>query len=162
VLEGDHRHIAVAASKDGGRTFAPGVIVSNDNWQLSACPVSGAALASTAKDNVEVTWYTEGAAGPAGLYVAHSNDGGKTFSPRELVSDAAKSGTPVIAGTICIFNGKNGVIRAETLGKDQRSANGIDIPSAGLPAAAPAGGKVVVAFVRSAGDGSTVWTDVIG
>lgn len=46
VLPGDFRHIAVASSADGGKTFSKPVIVSDDQWMIKGCPVSGAALAA--------------------------------------------------------------------------------------------------------------------
>jgi hypothetical protein len=162
VLEGDHRHIALASSHDGGVTFTPGVIVSNDNWQLSACPVSGAALASRENGEVELTWYTEGAAGPPGLYFTHSHDGGKTFSDRELMSDQAKSGTPALAGNTCVFNSKDGGVRAQTVSEERQAENAVAIADASLPAAASSVGKTIVAFVRAAGDSSSVWVEVLG
>ncbi|HYG11550.1 MAG TPA: sialidase family protein, partial [Pyrinomonadaceae bacterium] len=38
VLAGDFRHIAVAASEDGGQKFSAPVIVSDDRWVLKGCP----------------------------------------------------------------------------------------------------------------------------
>ena len=54
VLEGDHRHIAVARSDNGGETFNERVIVSDDKWQISACPVSGAALVAPRPGTLDV------------------------------------------------------------------------------------------------------------
>jgi len=157
VLVGDHRHIAVASSKDGGRSFSQGVVVSNDNWQLSACPVSGAALASAEKNEVEVVWYTEGAAGPAGLYYSSSHDGGKTFSERTLLSDAAASGTPVLANGACIFNTRDGGVKMLTLGDHGQTLASADIAQASVPATAAAGGKLIVAFTRATPNATGVW-----
>jgi hypothetical protein len=81
VLDGDHRHIAVASSSNGGESFSPRAIVSNDNWQIAACPVSGAAITATTSA-LNVVWYTAGAEGQAGYYTATSTDGGAKFGTR--------------------------------------------------------------------------------
>lgn len=96
VLEGDYRHIAVTSSADQGANFAAPRVVSDDRWQINACPVSGAALAAGTDGVLEVVWYTAGAAGAPGLYRTKSTDGGKTFAPRVLVSEGAVSGTPTM------------------------------------------------------------------
>jgi hypothetical protein len=44
VLPGDYRHIAVSSSSDQGKTFSAATIVSNDEWFLKGCPVSGDAI----------------------------------------------------------------------------------------------------------------------
>jgi hypothetical protein len=157
VLAGDHRHIAVAASRDAGATFDPGVIVSDDNWQLSACPVSGAALASTAKDEVEVAWYTAGAAGPAGLYFSTSRDGGKTFAGRTLIDADARSGMPVLSGTTSIFN-LQGRIRVARLGEHASANSPIDIDGATLPVLAASGKTMIVAYTNDVSGQSSVWS----
>jgi hypothetical protein len=43
VLPGDLRHIAVSSSADGGKSFTESKIVSDDQWVLAGCPVSGSA-----------------------------------------------------------------------------------------------------------------------
>jgi hypothetical protein len=163
VLKGDHRHIAVARSSDGGERFSRTSIVSDDNWQISACPVSGASLSSVGSDELDVIWYTAGAAGQPGVYLARSTDGGQTFGPRLFVSGAATSGTPVLlpaqAGReMAVFAGVNGEI--VTAGWQGIPANGFgqnSIVDADLPAAAMSGGKPFIAFVRMSGEKHAVW-----
>lgn len=96
VLDGDFRHIAVTYSTDDGDSFAPYTIVSNDKWQIAACPVSGAGLITDSQNTLKVVWYTAGDAGTPGIYQAESKDGGKTFAPRILISDKGAGGTPVV------------------------------------------------------------------
>ncbi len=96
VLPGDYRHIAVSALTDGGNVFSEPVIVSDDRWQISACPISGAPLVMSADKTLTVAWFTAGSAGKQGIYSAESKDGGKTFAPRVLISENAVSGTPVL------------------------------------------------------------------
>lgn len=96
VLPGEFRHIAVAASSDGGRSFAAPSVVSDDRWELRACPVSGPALAAGDGGALRVLWYTAGEAGPAGLYSAESSDGGRNFTPRRAVAGGSLHGTPLL------------------------------------------------------------------
>lgn len=96
VLEGDFRHIAVSSTTDGGDSFAPPVIISNDRWQIVGCPVSGAGMTVDAAGNLKIVWFTAGDAGTPGIYQTESKDGGKSFSPRVLISDKSANGTPVI------------------------------------------------------------------
>jgi hypothetical protein len=158
VLPGSFRHIAVASSSDGGRSFSNPSIVSDDKWILSACPVSGAALATNDAGELFAYWYTAGAAGEPGLYRARSADGGRTFGPRELVGAQAVSGTPVLMenakGTVCVFaaNGQQTVVvRDGDPSASRKYAN------AELPAVAASGDDAVIAFVRKAGSGRSVW-----
>jgi hypothetical protein len=94
VLPGDFRHIAIASTADGGASFTEPVIVSDDRWQINACPVSGAALSFDSKNALRVAWYTAGEAGQPGLYTSASEDGGKTFAPRLFIREGSVSGTP--------------------------------------------------------------------
>lgn len=158
VLDGDYRHIAVARSTDAGAAFSEGVIVSDDRWQISACPVSGVAMASSTPNSLDVMWYTAGDAGQAGVYFARSADGGKTFDRRILVSNEASSGTPTLIdreGTsIARFSSKDGsVITARWTGTPAASLAASKTRDASLPAAA----RESFAFVREANGRSSVW-----
>jgi hypothetical protein len=110
VLPGDFRHIAVASSADGGETFDAPTVVSDDRWELRACPVSGPALAAGGGGSLRVLWYTAGGAGRPGLYSAESNDGGRTFAPRRVVKEGNLRGTPLLladegGGPVAVFEG---------------------------------------------------------
>jgi hypothetical protein len=96
VLAGDHRHIAVATSQDGGKSFSQPGIVSDDQWLISGCPVSGATISVGPNGNAQVLWYSGGEAGPSGLYFAESKDAGKSFTPRRLISEGSVTGTPIL------------------------------------------------------------------
>ncbi|MBC7900641.1 MAG: exo-alpha-sialidase [Saprospiraceae bacterium] len=151
VLDGDFRHIAVASSTDGGQTFSEAVIVSDDEWKINACPISGAAL-SAEDDALKVLWYTAGDAGVAGVYTAESKDNGKTFSPRTLVNSDAVGGTPVITNQP---GGKASFVYPAKDGKVTVEAEIID--NATLPAAVHSNGKGYTAFVRNQGEKRAVW-----
>ena len=80
VSHGDVRDIQVASSPDGGATWSKPTGIAEDNWHLNACPHSGASLAILGK-RLFVAWHTV-REGTSQLYLAWSDDGGKTFSPR--------------------------------------------------------------------------------
>ena len=98
VLPGNFRHIAVATSVDGGTGFSKPVIVSDDRWMLEGCPVSGPSLlVDRASGNLKVAWYAAGEANAPGLYYSESSDKGRSFSPRQLLSQETVKGTPALA-----------------------------------------------------------------
>jgi hypothetical protein len=53
--------------------------VSHDDWQIAACPHQGPSLSVSSAGTYHVTWYTSGKV-RKGLFYAHSQDGGLTFS----------------------------------------------------------------------------------
>ena len=167
VLPGDFRHIAVATSGDGGQTFAAPVIVSDDKWQLSACPVSGAALEIAADGALNVLWYAEGAAGEPGLYRAVSRDGAQTFSPRQLFAAGRMRGSPLL-----LNNGPTGassaIWQANAGEKAQPMTTLLDaqgniakshaIAAAGeLPSAVSIKSGLFVAYIVKTGEKRAVW-----
>ncbi|NOT48410.1 MAG: hypothetical protein HOP17_11760 [Acidobacteria bacterium] len=156
VLPGDFRHIAVASTKDKGATFSERTIVSDDQWRLYACPVSGSALADRGDGRLNVTWYTAGEAGQAGVYSAESSDSGKTFGPRRLLGFDAAAGTPVAPtnSQACMFvtSGNDLTVVGDRAGT---------IKNATLPAAATVRDKIVTAFVRPEGDKRSVWVTTV-
>jgi hypothetical protein len=95
VLPGDFRHIAVSSSADG-KTFSKPAIVSDDQWVLKGCPVSGAALLAEAGGKLRVLWYAAGETGRHGIYWSESRDNGQTFSQRQLLAPTEAHGTPVL------------------------------------------------------------------
>jgi hypothetical protein len=101
VLPGDYRHIAVASSNDQGQSFSEPKIVSDDQWMIAGCPVSGPGMLAGADGRLRVLWYSGGKNGESGLYASESTDAGKTFGPRLLVNKGQTRGTPVLvkAGT---------------------------------------------------------------
>ena len=148
VLPGDFRHIAVAASEDGGETFAAPTVVSDDRWEIRACPVSGPALAAGEGGSLRVLWFTAGAAGQPGLYSSESKDGGRTFSPRSVLKEGNLRGTPML------LRDERGELVAVFEGANESGSNGLwqvrlggatgDAP----PASPVAGGDSASATVR--------------
>jgi BNR repeat-like domain len=80
VAHGDIRDVQVASSADAGGTWSEPRGVAEDNWRLNGCPHSGASLALLGK-RLFVAWHTV-RQDSGQLFVAWSDDGGKTFSPR--------------------------------------------------------------------------------
>lgn len=163
VLPGDFRHVAVARTTDAGATFSAGVIVGEDNWQINACPVSGAALSGDA-EKINVVWYTAGTAGKAGVYSATSTDGGRSFAPRILIDPEATSVTPVLpgsesGGTFLVYSLAVGNIVVAESQQIGGYAVRRTIEQSTLPAAAISGGRPVTLFVKTSGTTRAVWLD---
>jgi hypothetical protein len=165
VLPGEFRHVAVMSTSDGGETFAEQVIVNDDKWHIMACPVSGAPL-TVGKDGALATaWYTAGEAGSQGLYWAESKDGGKTFSPRALVSDGVIFGTSILlpdkgAGYRVIWTANGKITTARLSGRASDGGKPADVRELGegeLPAAATAGDLTYLAFIKNENGKKSVW-----
>ncbi len=161
VLPGDFRHIAVASTADGGETFNAPTVVSDDRWELRACPVSGPALAVGDGGSLRVLWYTAGEAGQPGLYGSESNDGGRTFTPRRVLKEGNLRGTPLLlkderGGLVAVFegtgeSGSNGLWRVR-LGEAMSDAGGAALIAGGASASASIGdGRLNVAYVAEGG-----------
>jgi hypothetical protein len=163
VLAGDFRHIAVAASENHGESFSAPVIVSDDQWQLNACPVSGASLAIGAKNQLEILWFTGGQAGQAGLYRSESSDGGKTFAPRSPVFENISVGASSLqADEDLNFNAvwdSGGKIFSRKFQPAQSEIK--EIGSGELPSAAISGRKLFVAFIKKEDARRGVWLSVL-
>jgi hypothetical protein len=88
VYPGNIRDIAFTLSRDGGRTFAEPVRVSEDKWELEGCPDDGPAMAVDARNGIHIVWptlATDAASAPTiALFYATSSDG-RRFTPRERI-----------------------------------------------------------------------------
>lgn len=85
VFANNIRDIVVATSSDNGTSFSKPVRVAVDNWQISGCPDTGAMM--QAKGNrLYITWQSESEGANAGIRIAWSDDGGKTFAKPLLAS----------------------------------------------------------------------------
>ena len=102
VYPGDIRDIAFTLSRDGGRTFAPPVRVSDDRWVLNGCPENGPSLAADARGRVHIVWPTVvpdaagGKASTLALFYAVSSDG-RQFSPRQRLTTVETPRHPQVA-----------------------------------------------------------------
>lgn len=89
IFEGGIRDHAIVTFDDQG---APGEVyrVSEDDWQISACPHQGPGLSIGPDGTYHVVWYTNGRV-RKGLFYAQSRDGGKTFSQPMPIGQPGKS-----------------------------------------------------------------------
>lgn len=161
VLPGSFRHIAVAASTDGGMTFSQPVIVSDDHWVLQGCPVSGPSLSvERASGSLKVVWYAAGEGNAPGVYFAESKDKGHSFSPRQLLSQETVRGTPALAvsrdNVVAIWQGADQVeTRMRELG-NAGSALSVAL-NAELPAATYANNKLFIAYITTEKAKRSIW-----
>jgi hypothetical protein len=88
IFEGNVRETVISRSLDGGETFSPSVIVGNDRWMYPACPHRPASLGVDRSGRLYVVWYTEGADETPAIYLAYSDDQGKSFSPKKQLNRA--------------------------------------------------------------------------
>ena len=174
VYEGNLRDIAFSASRDGGRTFAAPVRVSQDDWAINGCPDDGPAMSVDASGTVHLVWPTVvGGQTPEGaLFYASSRDG-RTFSPRLRIPTlgSPKPSHPQIAidggGRIVVawdeaVNGR----RMAAMREIRRSADAkvsfgepIVLSTQGpavYPIAATASGGLVAAWTAGTGESSTI------
>ena len=98
IFEGGIRDHAVMAFADPATPGEPRR-VSEDNWQIAACPHHGPSLSISAAGSYHVTWYTNGK-NRKGLFYARSRDAGVTFSDPLPIGrvDRSPSRPYVIAG----------------------------------------------------------------
>jgi hypothetical protein len=95
------RNHVLRKSTDGGATFGAPVEVSDDGWQVPACPHSGPSIGRDDRGYLHVTWFTLGrSVREAGLYYAVSRDGGRSFAPRQLVH--ANTGPDILHTTLAV------------------------------------------------------------
>jgi hypothetical protein len=78
VFPGNLRQVVVARSADGGRTWAEPALAQRDGWVIDGCPHAGPSMQVDAAGRVHVAWWS-GKRGAAGVFYAHSDDGGRTF-----------------------------------------------------------------------------------
>ena len=158
IFAGDVRDVVVARSTDGGATFEEPVRVHNDGWVYPGCPHAGPSIAVDGAGALHVVWYT-GAEGRAGLYLAASRDGGRTFgAPQPLskgtapVSHARLAPTP--DGVWIAWEDRNqpgGRVALSRCGPDGVLRFATELRGEGRsPAIAAAGGAPAVAWL--AGD----------
>ncbi len=86
IYSGGIRETVVASSTNNGATFSSPVIVGNDRWAFEGCPHRPATMGTDQQGRLFVTWYTEGPDDIPGVYIAFSDDRGKTFTPRRQLN----------------------------------------------------------------------------
>jgi hypothetical protein len=100
VYPGNIRDIAFTLSRDGGRTFASPIRVSQDKWVLEGCPDDGPSMAVDREHRIHIIWPTllqeEGKDPNLALFYAASSDG-QSFTPRERIPTEGTPHHPQIA-----------------------------------------------------------------
>jgi hypothetical protein len=103
VYPGNIRDIAFTVSRDGGRSFAAPVRVSEDSWELEGCPDDGPAMAIDNVSRIHVVWPTlvtnrtaSGEEPEKALFYATSVDG-RTFTARQRIPTEGTANHPQIA-----------------------------------------------------------------
>lgn len=86
IFSGGVRETVVSRSTDNGKSFSSSVIVGNDQWVYEGCPHRPATMGVDTQGRLYVTWYTEGPDDTPGVYLAYSDDQGKTFTPRRQLN----------------------------------------------------------------------------
>ncbi|MBX3330324.1 MAG: exo-alpha-sialidase [Nitrospira sp.] len=86
IFDGNIRETVVSRSMDHGETFSTSVVVGNDRWVYPACPHRPASLGVDQRGRLYVVWYTEGADETPAIYLAYSDDQGKTFSAKKQLN----------------------------------------------------------------------------
>jgi hypothetical protein len=115
VYPGVLRDMAFTVSRDGGRTFADPVRVSQDNWKIDGCPEDGPSLAVDRRGRIHIVWptvVTEGTRQGKALFHAVSSDG-RSFSPRVRIPTEAQPNHPQLAaapdGSLLVVWDESGV-----------------------------------------------------
>ena len=96
------RDIAIARF-DGTRWSYP-KIVSDDHWEIYACPIQGPSISASGQ-NVVVAWFT-GANDKPRVEVAFSSDGGNTFGAPVQVDE----GDPVGRVDVVALENGNAIV----------------------------------------------------
>ena len=75
-------------SYDGGQTFSDPVVISDDGWTFARCPHAGISIDVDSRNRIHAIWWTGGRTpDEAGIYYTYSQDGGKSFAPRQFIAD---------------------------------------------------------------------------
>lgn len=86
IFDGNIRETVVSRSIDGGETYSSSVVVGNDRWVYPACPHRPASIGVDRQGRLFVVWYTEGADETPAIYLAYSDDQGRTFSDKKKLN----------------------------------------------------------------------------
>jgi hypothetical protein len=154
-----------------GKWSAP-AIVSNDNWEIDACPVNGPAISASGR-NVAVAWFT-GANDKSRVNVALSTDSGKTFGKAIKIDDGNPSGrvgvvSQASGGAIVSWVERNGqkpevrikqVAANGTAGNAQAVSGTTGVQSGSFPRIVRSGSDLFVTWTGS-GDKPTVHTAAV-
>jgi hypothetical protein len=157
VFPPDLRHIAITTASNPDAQFSEPVMVSDDQWHLAACPVSGPSMLLDGTGGLNVAWFTQGDAGQQGVYLSRSTDNAATFSTRFLISPEATAGTPTLLPGNLIWPTTDGTASADLDLANFSSKNRANLPDAKHPVAVRSGDKLIVAFTKESTGSKSVW-----
>jgi hypothetical protein len=170
VYPGNIRDIAFTVSRDGGRTFAEPIRVSDDQWVLDGCPENGPAMALDGRERIHIVWLTlvsvTSDVEPAlALFYATSSDG-RTFSPRRrLPTEGVPKHAQIVSandGSLTVVweeqaGGKRHVVVGRQRGGEAFTRQVVSgAGSAVYPVVALAADSAVVAWTREANGTSVI------
>jgi hypothetical protein len=178
VYPGNLRDMAFTMSRDGGRTFAAPIRVSEDKWVLEGCPDDGPAMVVDTQGRIHVVWPTlvrepsTESAEPTetiALFYASSTDG-LTFTSRQRIPTEGLPHHPRIAlaadGSLAVgwdelTKGSRRVALARAIRADQGSPGFRREPltsqsPAVYPALAIAGGDVIAVWTSGTSTESSI------
>jgi hypothetical protein len=93
IINDEIRDMVLTYSNDNGKTFSEPKRISPDNWKINGCPHTGPTMTEN-ENGLHFSWYTSG--GGSGVFYCNSNDYGKSFSGRNIVSDKPSAKHPQI------------------------------------------------------------------
>ncbi len=93
IINGTVRDMVHIVSTDNGSHFSGPNRISADNWKINGCPHTGPAIARN-DNGLFFVWYTMGTGN--GIFFSSSPDNGRTFLPKNYVSDNASAKHPQI------------------------------------------------------------------
>ena len=127
IINDSIRDMVHTVSTNNGKTFSSPQRISKDNWVISGCPHTGPAISEN-KNGIQLTWFTAG--GGAGIYYCNSEDNGKTFSNREMVSGNTAKHCQITSlpddQTLIVWNENfsKGNVSSSRIGIEIRNADG--------------------------------------
>jgi len=171
VYPGNFRDIAFVRSKDGGRTFAPPVRVSSDNWMLEGCPDDGPTMAVDRAGRIHIVWpavVSDGAAPVKALFHAVSTDG-EHFSPRRRLPSEGQANHPQLTvapdgSLVAAWDESGGGSRRIVWGRGAVDPSGqvsfsrsvLNRAAGAYPVVAPTSSGAILAWTSGAPDASVI------
>jgi hypothetical protein len=167
VYPGNLRDMAFTVSRDGGRTFAPPLRVSEDKWMLEGCPDDGPAMAVDGQNRVHLAWPTlvTGADGEPGIGIFYASSAdARRFSAREQVPTEGVPHHPRIAvdgsGVILAWDESKDGTRRIVIARRANGAFKSTVISDGTPGvypmAVPVTGGVVAVWTSGRASASAI------
>jgi hypothetical protein len=163
------RDIAFSMSRDGGRTFAAPVRVSEDRWQLNGCPDDGPSMTVDSAGRVHLVWPTLVERPEPHKEVFYTwTDDGRAFAPRVRMTEVGRNAghAQVVANASGITVVWDEVVdgQRQVFARRRSRAGDLFAPVALSDPAAPAsypvagmvGDTLVAAWVRGGGTDSTI------